>query len=358
LSTKSACDIFYSIYKNGGQSDIVSGLVKRLDFHALSITLLATAASHNMWDYGRLADEWETQRAQILRTDHNESLAATIELSLASQTFLKLSSSPSPSPSQTYDKVITSAIPPKSAYSPREVLEVVAFFPQGVNENNLDWLFPTVPDRKNILDKFCLLSLTYRNNGFITMLAPIRDYLSPKDPKSSPLLRATKDRYFSRLSVDVAPGGPGFGEARWIVLEDINVEHLLDVSLSADPYADDISDACIHFMRHLYWHKPRRTTLELKIEPLRDNHPTSQDACSSSHGCAKRLGITRNENDSSSTPWSWKDSGGMTFRSLQCCYLYPMSIEFWVSSKKGYDRRMNLWKFSNGLVTQQDRLTL
>ena len=41
LSMESACDIFYAIYSNGGRSDIVSDLVKRLDFHALSITLLA-----------------------------------------------------------------------------------------------------------------------------------------------------------------------------------------------------------------------------------------------------------------------------------------------------------------------------
>ena len=74
--------------------------------HALSITLLATVASHSMWNYDRLAEEWEAQRAQVLRTNHDESLAATIELSLASQTFRKLS----PSPSQTPHKHVASSI--------------------------------------------------------------------------------------------------------------------------------------------------------------------------------------------------------------------------------------------------------
>ena len=184
LSMESACDIFYGIYNNGGRSDIISGLVKRLDFHPLSITLLATAASHNVWDYDRLAKEWEIQRAQMLQMDYNESLATTIELSLTSQTFRKLtpSPSPSPSPSQARHKRIASKIfhkplPPSIPHtlvpSARELLEVVAFFPQGIDENNLDWLFPTISDRKNIFNKFCVLSLTYRSNGFITMLAPI-----------------------------------------------------------------------------------------------------------------------------------------------------------------------------------------
>jgi len=77
LSTESACDIFYTIYNNGRRSPIVSDLVRQLDFHALSITLLATAASQNLWDYDRLAKRWHAQRAKVLRTNYNQSLAAT-----------------------------------------------------------------------------------------------------------------------------------------------------------------------------------------------------------------------------------------------------------------------------------------
>src|SRR5882762_9608069 len=38
LSMEAACDIFYSIYGDGGRSSVINGLLKRLDFHALSIT--------------------------------------------------------------------------------------------------------------------------------------------------------------------------------------------------------------------------------------------------------------------------------------------------------------------------------
>jgi len=250
LSMESACNIFYGIYNHGRRSAIVDDLVKRLDFHALSITLLATVASHNMWDYNRLAREWDTRRTQALRTDYNESLAATIELSLASPTFHNLGP------------------------DARDLLGVVAFFPQGVDESNLDWLFPAISDRANSFDKFCALSLAYRNDGFITMLAPLRDYFSPKEPLSSPLLRTTKEHYFRRLSVVLDPDRPGFNEARWIRSEDVNVEHLLDVFTSIDAISADVWNVCANFMGHLYWHKPRLVVLGPKIEGLPDDHPS------------------------------------------------------------------------------------
>jgi hypothetical protein len=106
------------------------------------------------------------------------------------------------------------------------------------------------------------------------MLAPIRDHLSPKDPGSSPLLCSTKERYFSRLSVDVHPSEPGFEEARWITSEDVNVEHLLDVFTTTDGTSGGVWDACVNFMDHLYWHKPRLVILGRKIEALTDDHPS------------------------------------------------------------------------------------
>jgi tetratricopeptide (TPR) repeat protein len=250
LSMEAACDIFYSIYGSRGKSGIINDLLNRLGFHALSIKLLATAASHNGWDYNQLAEEWDVQRAQVLQTVYNESLAATIELSLTSPTFRSLGP------------------------DARDLLAVVAFFPQGIDEKNLGWLFPTISNRKNLFNLFHVLSLTYRSNGFVTMLPPIRDYLGPQDPRSSPLLCTTRDRYFTRLSVDAHPDNPGPGEGRWFLSEDGNIEHLLDVFTSIDPNTRVTWDACYHFTIHLFWHKPRRTILGPKIEALSDDHPS------------------------------------------------------------------------------------
>jgi len=253
LSMEAACNTFYRIYQHGGRSDPIENVLKQLDFHPLSITLLATVAHHNKWDTDRLVREWNERRTDILQTDHNKSLAATIELSLSSLMFQELGP------------------------DARDLLGVVAFFPRGVDENNIDWLFPTITGRKNIFDKFCVLSLAYRSDGFVTMLAPLRDYLSPKHPASAPLLRSTKERYFSRLLVRLYPGKPGFDEARWIISEDVNVEHLLDVFAVTDATSDCVWDACADFMRHLHWHKPRLVMLRRKIEALADDHPSKPE---------------------------------------------------------------------------------
>ena len=250
LSMEAGCDTFHRIYKCGGRSDSVNKILKQLDFHPLSVTLLATAAHQNGWNNSRLAREWEQRRTGVLQTKHNESLAATIELSLASPRFQKLGP------------------------NARELLAVVAFFPQGVDENNLDWLFPTISDRSTIFDGFYSLSLTYRSNGFVTMLVPLRDYLRPEDPLSSPLLCATRDHYFTRLSAEIYPLAPGFREARWITSEDANVEHLLDVLMSVDANSDEVWRACDGFLGHLCWHKQRQTVLGPRIEGLPDDHPS------------------------------------------------------------------------------------
>ena len=250
LSIDAARSAFYRIYDKDERSDAIDNLLEQLDFHPLSVTLLATVAHQNNWNNIRLAREWERRQTSVLKTEHNNSLAATIELSLASPMFRDLGP------------------------NAHELLGVIAFFPQGIDENNLDWLFPTIADRENIIDRFSVLSLTSRSNGFITMLAPVRDYLGPQDPWSSPLLCATKDHYTSRLRLqnDLEPGRPGFKESQWITSEDVNVEHLLNVFTSFDKVSDDIWDSCADFILHLFWHKSRSTVLRPKIEGLPDDH--------------------------------------------------------------------------------------
>ena len=253
LSVDAAHDTFYRIYDSDDRSNLVNAILEQLDFHPLSITLLATVSRQNQWDIARLAREWEGRRTDVLQTEHNTSLAATIELSLASPLFQELGP------------------------DARALLGVVAFFPQGIDEGNLEWLFPKISNRATVFNKLCILSLTYRSNGFITMLAPLRDYLCPKDPASSPLLCTTKEYYLARITVTLNPNEPDFVKTRWIASEDANVEHLLDVFTTIDGNSDSIWRACAGFLRHLYWHKHRLVILKPKIEGLLDDHSSKPE---------------------------------------------------------------------------------
>ena len=254
LLAGAAQDTFYRVYGREEPSSSINDVLEQLDNHPLSITLLATIAQQNQWDADRLVAEWDKQRTGMLRVQHSQSLATAIDLSLASPMFRELGP------------------------DARPLLEVAAFLPQGVNEKYIHRLFPTISNVQNVLDGFCTLSLAYRNNGFITMLAPLRDHLRPEDPSSSPLLVTAKESYFTRLSGNIRPGKPGFEEARWITTEDINVEHLLDVFTPIDASSESIWDTSAKFMAQLNRHKPRLVTLGPRIEALPDNH-TSKPQC-------------------------------------------------------------------------------
>ena len=254
LSMEAAHDTFYRIYKRYRRSDAVNDILRQLDYHPLSVTLLATVAHQNKWDTGRLAREWESRQTGVLQTDHSNSLAAAIELSLSSPMFKELGP------------------------DARELLGVIAFFPQGVDENNVTWLFPAISNANTIFDKFCILSLAYRSGGFVTMLAPLRDHLRPVDPTQSPLLCKTKELYFILLSAKIDLNSSTFRGSQWIKSEDSNVEHLLDVFTSIDRNSEDTWDACVNFIEHLSWHKPRQTMLRSRIESLPDDHRSKPDS--------------------------------------------------------------------------------
>jgi len=284
LSHDAASEIFCSIRGIQMASAVIERLLRMLEFHALSIVLLATVALQNRWDDERLAREWEMRRTGILVNKHSKddptnSLATTIDLSLNSPMFVALGS------------------------DARQVLEVVAFFPQGVDEEKLEWIFPTVTRIRDIVDTFSILSLTHRAGNFVTMLAPLRDHLFPNDPCSSPLLLTAKAQYFTRLDILSATAHyftsqdlmieslrecePRFSRIWWVVLEDTNVEYLLNVFTSLDAESEDVWRACHRYIFYLVHLIPHATSLDLKIFFLPDSNPWKADCLKLLH----RLGM-------------------------------------------------------------------
>ena len=234
LSLDDSRKVFYDIYRKKKLSNAVDGLLKQLDYHPLSITVLAQVSSQNSWGYEQILKEWEGKKAKILETglsERDQCLAASIEVSVGSPTFKAL------------------------GYQAREVLEVIAFFPQGINWKKLDWLFPKVTGTNNMVNKFCALSLVSRHEDRVTMLAPLREYLRREDPKPGSLIWDVKEQYFSRLcpmDENLRPGMPGFSETRWILKEESNVERLLEAFQALEP--DGVMKAYANFLLHLSWH--------------------------------------------------------------------------------------------------------
>ena len=104
------------------------------------------------------------------------------------------------------------------------------------------------------------------------MLAPLQDYLSPKDLRLSPLCCKIKECYFHRLQVHIDPHKLNFNESKWIASEDVNVEHLLNVFTSIDKNSTSVWNAYSSFMLHLYWHKRQTVILGPKVKELPDSH--------------------------------------------------------------------------------------
>lgn len=99
-------------------SEEVDGILNQLDFHPLSVALLATDAHQNRWDNDQLAAEWDQRQTGMLQTEHKRSLATTIELSLSPPMFKGLDP------------------------DARGLLRVVAFFPQESTRSTSAGCFP------------------------------------------------------------------------------------------------------------------------------------------------------------------------------------------------------------------------
>jgi tetratricopeptide (TPR) repeat protein len=278
LDKDAAWKAFSAVYGRVESSGVapLRELLFQLDYHPLSINLLAQAGVQNEWSPSELEAAWERERTRILHLDRPgrnvskiQSLSVTIELSLHSPTIQGLGD------------------------DAREVMRAIAFLPRGVNRSKLQEIFPSVKNIHDIFDTLGRLSLTLRSDdGFVTMLAPIRLHMSA-DEDYGGLLGDLRAYYYTELdgSSQLSPGDEGFDQTKWIGSEDDNVERLINhflISSFSDRNATlDASAACENFLHLLYAQKPRRTILGPLVDklPEDDNELTVAKAW-----CLRRLG--------------------------------------------------------------------
>jgi tetratricopeptide (TPR) repeat protein len=246
LDFEAARDTFSSIYRIEKPSATSDALLNRVDFHPLSINLLAWAGAQNRWPLSKLAEQWECEKIRLLDLGKGfgkaRSLSISIELSMNSPTMQDLGE------------------------AARHVLQVIAFFPTGVNQDLLLDLFPSLPTIRSIVDTLNKLSLTTCHDDFITMLMPIRLHLQ-KNNSVSPLLEDVRTFYYKRLGAygSLFPGDEGFNGGTWILCEHDNVEKLIAYDLAGSEDSVDAYRACADFLVHLFWHRPRHTTLKAMV---------------------------------------------------------------------------------------------
>jgi len=154
------------------------------------------------WDKGK------TKLLDLMQGDKARSLPATIDISIASF---------------------------KNSPAVLQILQTIAFLPQGIDREDLASMFPSIPDISSQVDIIRRSSLIYRNGKRLTMLPPVRMYISEKYnnhlPYDSPVLSDVRMHYHSKLSYkafDVVEREHG------------NIDHLMHFDMSSELYRSDV----------------------------------------------------------------------------------------------------------------------
>ncbi|KAG6914021.1 hypothetical protein DXG01_002889, partial [Tephrocybe rancida] len=137
---------------------------------------------------------------------------------------------------------------------------IIAFLPQGVSKQRLTAIFPGVQDIESCADVLCKHSLAYLNGDFITLLAPIRLYISKHhntNISSNPLLNKVQLYYQAHSD-----------EEEVVRQDDMNIEHVL-AHWVTDPIAmSSVLDLIGDFLYTLLDCRPRPVSLRPVINAL------------------------------------------------------------------------------------------
>ncbi|KAG1724990.1 hypothetical protein EDB19DRAFT_2043366 [Suillus lakei] len=251
LDSSSAQEAFFRIYRLASPGDAEGGitnLLQDLEFHPLSINLLANAAQQNGWSPPMLLERWKDRHSAVL--DHGEgklqSLSYTMQLSLSSPSIQKLGE------------------------EARHVLAVIAFLPQGLNESLSKHILSSTLQIDTISDVLWRQSLVYRQGGFVKMLAPIRHYVRDSLPApDSTRLREIRTFYYRTIQWCSEERD---GHADIIISDHLNIEHVVTFDLAHLP--KETYPTCWQFLECLRWHHPRPTTLTPTISNIVESSST------------------------------------------------------------------------------------
>ena len=174
LSANGAQDLFYGSCRLERSAEINS-LLEKLDFHPLSIDLLASAACENDWSEAKLLEMWDGGKVNALDAYGRQSIEGIIKSALGA-------------PSIQIHGVTA-----------LETLRALAALPNGVEESKVESTVAEVPEIGYVIDALCKFFLVYRQDGFFKMLSPFRLYFleswktSASDSRSDPVRDTTAE---------------------------------------------------------------------------------------------------------------------------------------------------------------------
>ncbi|KAG9313919.1 hypothetical protein JVU11DRAFT_4691 [Chiua virens] len=258
LEKPPARQYFRKMYHGDLADGDLDKLLDALGCHPLSIHMLAHTARENRWTGKELLDQWKAQQSKLLQTGYRtgyrkENLGFTIRLSLNSPSVLGLG-----------DDALN-------------ILGVIAFFPQGINLNHIEQLFPTIPKISSLVGTLLKMSLVHRSGIFVTTLAPVRLFLLDVFPAAGLMLLVNIRRtYYGSLK---AVSREKDSHANLVMSDHLNMEHLIkyDIGNSPEVIRDATSRACRDFLDGLRFHKLRPTSLTPIILSLSEESHAEKD---------------------------------------------------------------------------------
>ncbi|KAG1838418.1 hypothetical protein C8R48DRAFT_791351 [Suillus tomentosus] len=152
----------------------------------------------------------------------------------------------------------------------RRTLAIIAFLPQGLNDNLAGGLLPSLQEVDTICDVLRMQSLVYRQDNFIKVLAPIRHYVQDSLPlPDSTRLREIRTFYYHTVQQCSEEQD---GHANIIISDHFNIEHVIAFDLAH--VSQETYHACSKFLLCLKWHLPCPTTLAPAIFNVVQNSST------------------------------------------------------------------------------------
>jgi len=185
LDMEAAVETFKSVYRREDIDIAVKDILHELDYHPLSINILASAAVSNKWTLAQLEMKWKTQRKSSIleiRKDRYHSVGFAIDLSISCSDF-----------DETRDQVM-------------KLLRAVAFLPQGIHRRDLEGI---LEDNAaiSIAESLCRCSLAYWRDERLVVLSPIRMHITEKyNAKlmyNDELTTSICHYYYSRIDIDI-----------------------------------------------------------------------------------------------------------------------------------------------------------